>query len=264
MQIEIRGWTLHHTNPNAAKMQGYWWHHMFPAWTTPQKIMILVNRCKSMKWRNMKKPNCKPTPINIRQLQSFSRYFLRLRFGSPKQHKQNHLWPHIKIKYSGKSQKSEPIWNITEFGIRTGPPSISAPSWIPLRVSGNVSGCQGTMDDWGDAPRADAVGAPAAVLLGHRAPPAAGCTSTGPGWPRGPQGTPGDGVGGWPWPRWGWMIWYDLIWTDVMWLWCLRIRLIRSLGLGTCCDTKLGAPDIYSSWRCHGNGAPDIIHLHQS
>lgn len=178
----------------------------------PKKIMILVNRCKSMKWRNTKKSNCKPTPINTRQLQSFSRYFLRLRFGSPKQHKQNHLWPHIKINYSENLRNQNQSEISPNLGRRTAPFQHHLGFHCAFRC---VSGCQGTMDDWGDAPRADAVGAPAAVLLARRAPPAAGCTSTDPGWPRGPQGM-----------GWGWMamarvrmddlIWFDMNWCDVI------------------------------------------------
>lgn len=168
-----------------------------------------------MKWRNTKKSNCKPTPINTRQLQSFSRYFLRLRFGSPKQHKQNHLWPHIKINYSENLRNQNQSEISPNLGRRTAPFQHHLGFHCAFRC---VSGCQGTMDDWGDAPRADAVGAPAAVLLARRAPPAAGCTSTDPGWPRGPQGTPGDGVGvdGHGQGEDGWfdMIWYELMWCD--------------------------------------------------
>ena len=220
-----------------------------------------------MKWRNTKKSNCKPTPINTRQLQSFSRYFLRLRFGSPKQHKQNHLWPHIKIKYSeNRNQNQSEISPNLEFGLR----HFSTIPRIPLRVSAfrDAKGpwtTEAMLLELMHLGRQLQCSWPAELHQLLAVPPR---TQDDPGWPRMTQDDPGDprgrDGGGWTWPGWGWMIWYDLIWTDVMWLWCLRIRLIRSLGLETSCDTKLGAPDIYSSWRCHGNGAPDILYLHQS
>ena len=170
-----------------------------------------------MKWRNTKKSNCKPTPINTRQLQSFSRYFLRLRFGSPKQHKQNHLWPHIKIKYSeNRNQNQSEISPNLEFGLR----HFSTIPRIPLRVSAfrDAKGpwtTEAMLLELMHLGRQLQCSWPAELHQLLAVPPR---TQDDPGWPRMTQGTPGDGMGvdGHGQGEDGWfdMIWYELMWCD--------------------------------------------------